>query len=58
MSGSAFNWAVNDTLGGVGDYNLGSCPGSPSVVVNATQIPDWAWIAALVVAGLFFIKRR
>ena len=32
--------------------------GNPTVVVEATAIPSWFWLAAGAVALLFFMKKR
>lgn len=32
--------------------------GNPSVVVEATAIPSWFWLAAGAVVVLFFLKKR
>ena len=38
---------------------LGACPSSnPTVIIEATQIPQWFWLAAGVVALIFFAKRK
>lgn len=45
-------WGGGGQLGG-----FDGC-GNPSIVVEATQIPSWFWLAAGAVALLFLMKKR
>lgn len=45
--------------GYLNDANLGACPTSnPTVIVEATQIPQWVLLAAGAFALLMLLKKR
>jgi hypothetical protein len=55
--GNSSDWSSDDSLGGPGMLGgLSDCPGSPTVVVEATQIPDLVWWIAGAWAVLMLIK--
>ena len=51
------DWCTNDSLGGLGELGFGSCPSGPTVVVESSPIPDWAWLIAAGWALLMLVKR-
>jgi hypothetical protein len=51
------DWCTNDSLGGLGELGFGSCPSGPTVVVESSPIPDWAWLIAAGWALLMLVKK-